>query len=129
MSRGYSVRTAALTLGVSPKWVDNILSHHDIPGVVSARQGVERAISDLGMRVLELVRIASSELGIPVPRSVEIAVAVATSDSARFVSSSGVELRFSIDAIDRRLRERLMDAIEATPQVRRGRPPKKGRAE
>ena len=126
MNRAYSVRITAVTLGVPVKWVDNILSQHDIPGVVSSRQGVERSISDLGLRVLEMVRIASRELGIPVARAVEMAGVAASQPDARFVSPSGLELRFAVDAIDRRLRERVMDAIEATPRLARGRPRTRG---
>ena len=122
MARSYSVRIAAVALGVPAKWVDNVLSQHDIPGVTSSRQGVERSISDLGIRVLEIVRIGSHERGIPVSRSVEIAVAATAASDARFVTESGAELRFAIETIDRRLRERLVDAIEATPRLARGRP-------
>jgi hypothetical protein len=122
VARSYSVRIAAVALGVPAKWVDNVLSQHDIPGVTSSRQGVERSISDLGIKVLEIVRIGSHELGIPVSRSVEIAVAATVAPDARFVTASGAELRFAIETIDRRLRERLVDAIEATPRLARGRP-------
>lgn len=123
MSISYSVRTIALALGVPSKWIDNILSHYLIPGVSSARQGVERGISGVAVRVLEIVRILNHELGIPLPRAVSIAIEVGRGDS-RFVSRSGAEIRFSLEAIDHRLRERLIDAIEATPRMRRGRPPK-----
>jgi len=121
VNRAYSVRITAVALGVPAKWVDNVLSQHDIPGVVSSRQGVERSISDIGIRMLEIVRMCSHELGIPISRAVEIARATSKSD-ARFATSSGAELRFDIAAIDRRLRERLIDAIEATPRLARGRP-------
>ena len=98
-----------------------MLFQHDIPGVASSRQGVERSISDLGIRILEYIRISSQELGIPVSRAVEIAVA-STTAGARFVSASGAELRFPTEQIEQRLRERLVDAIEATPRIPRGRP-------
>lgn len=124
MSRSYSVRTTALTLGVAAKWIDNVLSHYDIPGVTSARQGIQRGISDIGMRVLEVVRILNHELGIPLQRAVVIATGIGAGGDARFVSPSGAEIRFSLESIDQRLRERLIDAIEATPRVRRGRPVK-----
>ena len=124
MTRSYSVRITALTIGVSTKWVDNVLSHHAIPGVVSERQGVERSVSDLGIRTLELIRIATQELGASIPRSDEIATAVAAYPDACFRTESGAELRFPIEAIERRLRDRLMDAIEATPRLKRGRPKK-----
>ena len=124
MSRAYSVKITALTLGVPTKWVDNVLSHHVIPGVVSERQGVERSVSDLGIRTLEIVRIATQELGASIPRSVLIATSIAGGSDEIFRTPSGAELRFSIEAIDRRIRERLMDAIEATPRLKRGRPRK-----
>jgi hypothetical protein len=126
VARSYSVRIAAVALGVPAKWLDNVLSQHDIPGVVSSRQGIERSISDLGIRVLEIVRICAHELGIPVSRSVEIAVSTTAAADARFVTASGAELRFAIEAIDRKLRERLIDAIEATPRLARGRPRARG---
>jgi hypothetical protein len=109
---------------VTTKWVDNVLSHHSVPGVTTAHQGVERGISDLGLRNLEMIRIATQELGVPIARAVEIASAAASSADARFIASSGAEIRFALDNIDRRLRERLLDAIEATPRLRRGRPRK-----
>jgi hypothetical protein len=122
VARAYSVRIAAVALDVSPKWVDNVLSQHEVPGVVSSRQGVERSISDLGIRALELIRIGSQELGMSVARSVEVAIATASAPDARFATRSGAEIRFELDVIDRRLRERLVDAIEATPRLARGRP-------
>ena len=76
------------------------------------------------MRVLELIRIANQELDIPIPRAAEIAAACVAHPGARFASAAGVELSFALESIDRRLRERLMDAIEATPRPRRGRPRK-----
>lgn len=127
MSRSYSVRIAAFTLGVSPKWLDNVLSHYAVLGVTNGRQGVERGISDVGLRALEMIRVANQEFAIPIPRAVDIANACVVHPEARFVADAGVELVFAIDRIDRRLRGRLLDAIEATPRVRRGRP-RKGRA-
>lgn len=58
----------------------------------------------------------------PIPRAVEMAVAATKAAPARFVTPSGTEVRFPVDAIDQRVRERLVDAIEATPHVPRGRP-------
>ena len=122
MSISYSVRITAVALGVPTKWVDNVLSQYEIPGVVSSRQGVERSISELGVRVLEIIRMSAQELGLPIARAVLIAVVATSTADARVTIESGAELRFDLDAIDRRLRERLIDAIEATPRLARGRP-------
>ena len=126
MSRAYSVRATALTLGVTPKWVDNVLSHHAVPGVVSARQGVERTVSEVGIRTLELVRVMVQELRVSIPAAVKIASELTASSDATFRTPSGLELRVAVDALDRRIRDRLMDAVEATPRVKRGRPRKLG---
>ena len=72
--------------------------------------------------MLEIIRMGAHELGLPIARSVQIAVAATSAADARVAIESGAELRFDIDAIDRRLRERLIDAIEATPRLARGRP-------
>ena len=104
--------------------MDNVLSHHDIPGVVSARQGIERTISDLGIRTLELVRVMVEELRVPIPAAVRMASAMTASNDSTFRTPSGLELRVTIDALDRRIRDRLMDAVEATPRIKRGRPKK-----
>ena len=45
MARAYTVGTAALALDVPTKWLDNVLSHHSVPGVVQERQGVSRKVS------------------------------------------------------------------------------------
>jgi hypothetical protein len=66
--------------------------------------------------------MCAHELGLPIARSVRIAVAAISSADARVTIESGAELRFDVEAIDRRLRERLVDAIEATPRLARGRP-------
>jgi hypothetical protein len=109
---------------VTAKWLDNVLSHHSIPGVVSERQGVERTISDLGIRTLELVRLLVQELHAPISSAVQIATSIAASHESSFRTPSGMEIRVDIDALDRRLRDRLMDAVEATPRLQRGRPRK-----
>lgn len=124
MARSYNAKLVALTIGVQAKWLDNLLSHSNLPGVARGRQGVERRITDVGLLAIELVRIATSELGIPLARAVEIAAVVVTSPTGErhFSTSSGASIHFPLAHIDRRLRERMLDAIEAVPRMRRGRP-------
>ena len=40
--RAYTVATVAVTLGVTPKWLDNALSRFPIRGVLQSRQGVSQ---------------------------------------------------------------------------------------
>ena len=63
MPRAYTVATAALVLGVPIKWLDNVLSHFSLQGIVQERQGVARRITIEGMLQLYLVHSLSSELG------------------------------------------------------------------
>ena len=124
MAASYTVRMAALATGVSPKWLDNLLSHHAVPGVSGGRQGLERSISMQGILAIELVRLLSAELGTPLPRAVEIASATLSTDGDPGVirTASGLEIAFPLTEIARRLRERLVEAVEAAPSLPRGRP-------
>lgn len=127
MRRTYSVKAVALALGVSTKWADNLLSRHALPGVERSRQGVERRISDEGLLAAEISRILNLELGLSVERAVAIAREVVNSsvgEETTFATVSGLVMRFPLGAIERRLRERMIDALEATVRVPRGRPPR-----
>ena len=73
MARSYDVRTVALTLGVSSKWVDNLLSHHRVFGVSGGRQGVQRSVSPDGLLAIELTRQLAQELELPVHRAAALA--------------------------------------------------------
>jgi hypothetical protein len=125
MAASYTVRIAALATGLSHKWIDNLLSHHTLPGVAGGRQGLERSISIQGMLAIELVRLATRELGVPIARAVEIATLVLAADplGGPVRTSSGIEITFPIAELERRLRERLVEAVEAAPKPPRGRPP------
>jgi hypothetical protein len=125
MARVYNARLSALTLGVPLKWVDNLLSHRAIPGVSRSRQGVERRISDAGLVAIEIVRLLTTELGIPLGRAAEIARGAVESRSGlemQFTTPSGVTLRLPIGEIERRVRDRVLNAVEEVARVPRGRP-------
>ena len=123
MPRSYSVRTTALALGVPAKWIDNLLSRHGIPGVAGGRQGIERTISDEGLLRVEVVRIASLELGLSIARAIEVTRSLdLASPMHRYRVASGAEMSFPVREIADRLRARIIDAMEAAPRVPRGRP-------
>jgi len=115
---------AALATGKSAKWIDNLLSHHALPGVSGGRQGLERAISMHGMVAIEIVRLATQELGVPISRAVTIATQLLTTDPTGGATRtpSGIVIGFPIQELERRLRERLVEAVEAAPSLPRGRP-------
>ena len=114
----------ALTLDVSLKWVDNLLTRTVLQGVSKARQGIERRITDDGVLAIEICRLLCFDLGIPISRAAEIANAAVDIGSPHFdyVSSGGLSLRISLDTMRARLRSRLADAIQSLPRTRRGRP-------
>lgn len=165
MHRAYDVRTVALATGTTVKWVDNLLSHHDVPGVLNARQGVERRVSDGGLFAIEMTRILNREFGVPVRRAVALVrafmpvrgplggaaasghspghystvagagdaggAADTPGSAGRRISvpiARGVALDVDVASIERRLRDQLVAAMESVPRIRRGRPPRAGRA-
>jgi phospholipid N-methyltransferase len=125
MARSYNVRLVALTLECDPKWVDNLLSHHPLPGVYQSRQGVERRVSDEGLVAIEATRMLACELGLPLAKAVAI-----TSEAMRrraeietgVVTTSGIALSLPFASLESRIRARLLEAIEALGRVQRGRP-------
>ena len=129
MSRTYSIDLVALTIGLAPKWVDNLLSHHAVPGASRGRQGVQRRITDEGLLAIELIRLLSRELGVPLRRSADLARRALDSRSASEATvstGSGLTLVFGLRAIEDRLRVRVVEAVDSGARVPRGRPRKDG---
>ena len=122
MPRAYTVATAALALGVSVKWLDNVLSHFSVPGIVQERQGVSRRITIDGLLQLSLLHSLVYELGTTLVAATQIAQRLA---AAGFVElSQGITIRADRDALRANLVDRLEHAVEIAPVPRRGRPPK-----
>lgn len=127
MHRTYSTKLIALTIAASPKWVDNLLSHHTLPGVSRTKQGVERQVTDEGLLAIEMTRMLARELGVPLSRAAaisRIAIASRSDMPLRFVTESGIAVVFPLAAIELRLRGRMIEAVEAIGRVPRGRPPR-----
>lgn len=131
MARVYDIAVAALALGVDRKWIDNLTAQHSIPGTEHFARGVPRRLSMRTLVTAALVRDLSRELGVPVTRGVELAVAfvrgqVATAPEARRLSST-ITLSIDIAALEREIEARLLSAMETAVPRRRGRPPLKER--
>ena len=137
MARAYTLAVAALAIDVTPKWLDNVLSHHDVPGVGRGRQGRRRQIPPVALSLLAIARVLHTELHVPIARALEIATEAVRADAGargeshgdggeRFISR-GPHLRIAIDVaalgddLDRRVRE----AVEFAATPRRGRPPRR----
>ena len=122
MSRAYTIATAALALGTSVKWLDNVLSHNRVPGVSQERQGVSRRLTVDGLLVLALVVLLIQELGVPTPRAIALAEDLANNEG-RHRAKQGLRLDLDLASVRVRLLDRLENAVEVAPIPRRGRPP------
>lgn len=121
MARAYTVGTVALALDVPPKWLDNILSHHRVPGVVQERQGVARKVTSDGLLHLAVAIRLIQDLGIPAGNALQLAGALAETGGTHRTPS---DLNLSLDVTRLRgeLETRLAQAVEIAPVPRRGRP-------
>lgn len=119
--RGYTVATAAVALGVGPKWVDNTLSHYRVPGVYQSRQGIARRLTAESVLVLEIALRLMRSLSIPLHAALEISSVIAT-DPASTYSVGECSLRIDVASVRTTTERALAEAVEFAPAPRRGRP-------
>jgi len=122
--RAYTVAATAVTLDVPAKWVDNVLSHHHVPGVARRRQGVTRKLSYQAVLTLEVALRLVRTLSVPLPRSIELATVLISDPKSRQSpgGSSGLSLSIDIESIEAHVVKLLAHAVEVAPSPRRGRP-------
>ena len=122
--RAYTVAATAIALGVSKKWVDNVLSHHRIPGVLQKRQGISRRVTPEALLRLEVVGILTTALDIPILRALNLANRLINEQGKgiELPESPHVRLSADISAIATALDSRLEQALEISPNPSRGRP-------
>ena len=123
MARAYTIATAALTLEISVKWLDNTLSHIKIPGVRQEKQGVARHVTIDGLLIISIATLLINELGISLSRAARIAETLATKNGLH-TSPGGLAIQLDIEGLRLTLLERLEHAVEIAPVPKRGRPPK-----
>ena len=122
----YTVAATAVTLGMPLKWVDNVLSHHRIPGVSRARQGVSRRLPPQAILTLEVALRISNALGISTSRALDLTARLLRQPAADMVSleiGQGISMSIDMKEVRDGLLERLAHAVEVAPSPRRGRPP------
>ena len=122
MARAYTIATAALVLGTSIKWLDNVLSHNRVLGVAQERQGISRRLTVEGLLVLALTVLLIQELGLSTPKAIALAEDLARSEG-RHAGRQGLNLGVDLPSFRAQLLERLENAVEIAPVPRRGRPP------
>ena len=125
MARVYSVAAAAFALDVPPKWLDNFLSQHAVPGVVAAERGVARRIPLSALVLIAIARDLQRELGVGLGRGLEAARRLLEPDDDTGllpIGDAGM-LRVDVAAVRRAIEDRLVIAMEILVAPRRGRPP------
>ena len=123
MARAYTIATAALALGTSVKWLDNVLSHNRVLGVTQERQGISRRLTVEGLLVLALALLLIQELGLPMPKAIALAEQLARNEG-RYIAERDLSLGLDLASFRARLLESLENAVEVAPIPRRGRPPR-----
>jgi hypothetical protein len=123
MPRAYTIATAAFALGTSVKWLDNVISHNRVPGVVQERQGISRHLTVEGLLVLALTVLLIQELGLPTVKAIALAEDLAKR-GGRHIAQQGLNLGLDLPAFRARLLENLENAVEIAPVPKRGRPPR-----
>ena len=123
MARAYTVATAALAIGTSIKWLDNVLSHNRVSGVAQERQGISRRLTVEGLLVLALAVLLIQELALPTPKAIVLAEDLAKNEG-RYMAQQGLNLTLDLSSFRIRLLENLENAVEIAPVPKRGRPPR-----
>lgn len=124
MAREYHVDIARFAANADPKWVDNLLSHFDVPGVESARQGLARRITHVGIQHIALIRALTRDIGLGTAGAVSLSVRLLAPESTKVTITPGVEVRFDRVVFERTVDAAINDAVESIAPARRGRPRK-----
>src|SRR5688500_7595569 len=106
MARAYTVGTAALALDVAAKWLDNVLSHFQVPGVTQERQGIARKVSLEGVIQLGLAVKLIDDLEIPTANALRLASTISQT-GGQHRTASGITISLDLSTIRAGLETRL----------------------
>ena len=120
--RAYTVAATAVTLGVPRKWIDNVLSHHSVEGVLHAKQGIQRQVTPIGLLTLEIALGLGRSMNVPIGRALEMSNRLIAAKGGEVMFGQTLKLRADVESISRQLEYRLEHALEMTPIPKRGRP-------
>jgi hypothetical protein len=124
MVRFYHIEVAQHVVGADKKWVDNLLSHFEVPGVERARQGIARRISSRGIYHIALIHRLNRELGISVSSALPLSARLLASHDGRVGVGLWLELEVDLPSMQNRLDRLIEEASEISAPARRGRPRK-----
>ena len=120
--RSYDVAIASLAIGAPRKWIDNLLSHHQVPDVVLERRGVARRIPHSALVRLALVRELHVQLGLGVRDALVLAGDLLSSGAGGVHHRGHLRVTCDHSSLEEMVSARLRDALESAPVPRRGRP-------
>lgn len=126
MARSYHIEIARHVANADPKWIDNLLSHFDVPGVVGGKQGTSRRITEVGVAHIVLIRRLSSVLGVRIGDAVTLTADLLAHGRPVGIDT-GVELRIDRAPFLAEISNLIDQAAEAIVPARRGRPSSPGR--
>lgn len=122
--RSYHVDIAEYVARAERKWIDNLLSHYDVPGVVSATRGSPRRITAIGIYHIALARQIARELNTTLVAAVALAKRILQAEADELPVFEGLALKFDHSAFQAAIDLRIAEAVEAVVPARRGRPPR-----
>ena len=123
MPASYHIDIAGYAADADRKWVDNLLSHFEVPGVEQGRRGSARRVTQVGLYHIALVRAIARELGATLKTSVMLATTLMHTESPELRIIGTLALRLDRDRFQREVDARVAEAVEAIVPARRGRPP------
>jgi hypothetical protein len=118
----YNCSSVAAALGVSAKWLDNLLSHNDLSGVHKARQGVARRLSTEAVATIAIANLLNTHANVPIPTGLKIATQLLESPSHSLSLGDALSLSLDRPTLAQLLTHHIASAVEITPTPRRGRP-------
>lgn len=121
----YNTVTVAAAIGVTPKWLDNLLSHNNLEDVQRDSQGVARRLSFKTITILSLAEELINTVQLTVPAALRLAERLLDDPAGEVAVSPRLRITVEADALRSTVLSRLARAVEVTPTPRRGRPPKR----
>lgn len=121
----YNTATTAAALGVTHKWLDNLLSHNNIRGNEPDTQGVARRLSADTIELLALTKELIDCLHLKVPAAIQTAVDLLNSPSGELAVAPELCLKLDVEEFRASVFERIARAVETAPAPHRGRPRKR----
>lgn len=123
--RSYTIAVASFAIDAPHRWTDNLLSHFEIPGVVSSRRGVARKLTHAAIVRLAIIRQLHARLGIGTGDAIRVTDELLCSEPVGDFESGHLKLSVNRAEVERAVNARLVEALESHPIRRRGRPPGK----